>query len=311
MKKAKWLVTGGAGFIGSHLSAELRRRGQFVRVIDNFITGNRNNLKFANPNQFVQGDIRNPAAVRRAMKGIDYVLAQAALRSVPRSLEDPLASNDVNVGGTLNLLLEAFKAKVKRFVSASSSSVYGDGKVFPQHEGLPTPAISPYAVTKVTGEYYSRMFTKTYGLETVCLRYFNVFGPRQDPKSKYAAVVPKFILAALKDETLEVHGDGKQSRDFCYIDNVVQANILSATHKNGAGKSYNVAVGETHSLLDIIDVVEDVLGKKVKKKFLPSRKGDVRKTYASIAAISRDLGYKPRWNFQSGLRETIRYFASL
>lgn len=305
-----WLVTGGAGFIGSHVSARLRERGEFVTVLDNLETGTRDNLRFARPNRFVRGDIRNPAAVRRALSGVSIVAHQAALRSVPRSLDDPLSSNDVNVRGTLTLLLESSRARVKRFVSASSSSVYGNGRVFPQKETLPVAPISPYAVTKAAGEEYCRMFWRTYGLETVSLRYFNVFGPRQDPKSKYAAVIPKFILAALRDEPLEIHGDGRQSRDFTYVDNVVRANFLAGTRPLKEPKAYNVAVAESHSLLDIVAVIEDVLGKKVKKRFTPPRRGDVRRTFASIAAIRRDLGYRPAWSFDAGLRETIAYFRS-
>jgi nucleoside-diphosphate-sugar epimerase len=307
----RWLITGGAGFIGSHLAAHLRKRGEHVVVLDNFVTGTRDNLRYARPNRLVRGDIRNPAAARRALKGIDYVLHQAALRSVPRSLEDPSASNDVNVSGTLNLLLEAVRARVKRFVYASSSSVYGDGKTFPQKETqLPQP-LSPYAVSKLAAEYYCGMFSKTYGLATVSLRYFNVFGPRQDPASKYAAVIPKFILAAINDEEVEIHGDGEQSRDFTYIDNVIQANVLAATRRVDAPKVYNVAVEETHSVLDILRGVEKSFGKKLRRRFAPSRRGDVRMTYGAIRAIRRDLGYRPHFDFQKGLQKTIDYFRGL
>jgi UDP-glucose 4-epimerase len=304
----KWLVTGGAGFIGSHVAADLRKRGERVVVLDNLETGTRENLRFAAPDAFVRGDIRDAVVVRRAMRGVTHVLHQAALRSVPRSLADPLSTDSVNVGGTLNLLLAASRAGVKRFVSASSSSVYGDGRVFPQRESFPTAPISPYAVSKVAGEYYCAMFAKTYGLPTVSLRYFNVFGPRQDPKSRYAVVVPKFILAALRGGVLEVHDDGRQSRDFTYIDNVVQANRLAALRPLKGPAVYNVAVGATHSVLDIVRVIEKTLGVTTRRRHAPRRRGDVRKTYASIDAIQRDLGYRPSEDFESGLRKTIAYF---
>ncbi|HOW28638.1 MAG TPA: SDR family oxidoreductase [Elusimicrobiota bacterium] len=306
---SRWLVTGGAGFIGSHIVEQLLQKKQYVRVLDNFCTGSRDFIKSVRGKiDFIEGDIRNPKTAQKAVKGIHYVLHQAALRSVPRSLEDPLSSNEVNVSGTLNMLLAASNAGVKRFVAASSSSVYGDLKKWPQKECYPQSPISPYAVSKAAGEIYCRMFYKTYGLQTVSLRYFNVFGPRQNPKSKYAAVIPLFILAALKDKSCDVHGDGKQSRDFTYVDNVVQANILSATRGPGAGNVYNVAVGECHSLLDILRITEDYLGCKIRKNFTPARKGDVRKTHASILAIKKDVGYAPRWDFQRGMIETIKYF---
>lgn len=306
---ALWLVTGGAGFIGSHIVEELVRRGEKVRVFDNFSTGKIENISdLKSKIEIIKGDVREIKDLQKALKGVDYVLHQAAMRSVPKSVDDPRGANDNNITGTLNLLMMAKKVGVKKVVYASSSSVYGDCKVFPQKEDfLPSP-ISPYAVSKLTGEYYCTMYWKTFGLPTVSLRYFNVFGPKQPPESQYSAVIPKFIEKALKGEELEVHWDGRQSRDFTYVANVVKANLMAALSPKSTGKVYNVACGSTVSLLEIIRIIENVLGIKINKKFMPKRAGDVRKTWADISLIKRDLGYKPDVSFTEGLEITIRWF---
>jgi len=242
------------------------------------------------------------------MKGVGFVFHEAALRSVPRSIDDPGSTNDVNITGTLNLLIAAKDNKVKRFIYASSSSVYGDTRELPKKESQKPQPISPYAVSKLTGEYYCQVFSKTFGLETVSLRYFNVFGPRQDPESKYAVVVPIFIYCGLKNKPFEVHSDGKQSRDFTYIDNVVSANILSMTAKNISGKVFNVACNDKHSILEIAYNVGKVL--KIKPRFIfgPKRAGDVRHTLADITLAKKFLGYKLLVNFKDGMKKTVEYF---
>jgi len=309
MAKKLWLVTGGAGFIGSNIAEELVRKGEKVRVLDNFSTGKKEHMQsFAHKVQIIKGDIRNPADVRKSMSGVTYVSHQAALRSVPKSVDNPIDSNDVNITGTLNVLVAARDAKVKRLVYASSSSLYGDGKVFPQHEELLPSPVSPYAASKLAGEYYCRLFTKTFGLETVSLRYFNVFGPRQDPESQYSAVIPKFMELAKADKPLQVHWDGKQERDFTFVANVVQANLKAATASGVAGRYYNIANGKTHSLLDLVGIIEEILGHKVKRIHSPMRAGDVRKTWANITKAKKELKYKPEYGFRDGLYATWKYF---
>ncbi|MBI4514442.1 MAG: SDR family oxidoreductase [Deltaproteobacteria bacterium] len=301
-----YLVTGGAGFIGASLAEALVARGERVRIFDDFSTGLRENLAaIADRVEVIVGDLRDLAAVRRAMAGVQYVSHQAALRSVPRSVDDPLSSDAVNTHGTLHVLMAAREAKVRRVVYASSSSVYGDSEVLPKAEDQPTMPISPYAVSKLAGEQYCRVFTRLYGLETVGLRYFNVFGPKQSPESKYAAVVPLFIRAALRDEPLEVHGDGEQSRDFTYIDNVVQANLLSFTAPKAAGEAFNIACNERHSVIEIARTVERLLGHQLKINHTPTRAGDVRHTLASIEKAQRLLGYQPTVGFEAGMHQTI------
>lgn len=306
---ALWLITGGAGFIGSHIVEELVKRGERVRVIDNFSTGKIDNLSdVIKKIELIKGDIREISDVRKAVKGVDYILHQAAMRSVPKSVDDPRGANDNNITGTLNILMASKDEGVKKLVYASSSSVYGDCKIFPQKEDfLPSP-ISPYAVSKLAGEYYCVMYYKTFGLPTTSLRYFNVFGPKQPPESQYSAVIPKFIENALKGKPLEVHWDGKQSRDFTYVKNVVKANIMAALSKKSDGKVYNVACGSTVSLLDIIKIIEKFLGKKVEKVFTPKRPGDVRKTWADISKIKKDLKYRVDIEFEEGLIRTIEWF---
>ncbi|HAX61806.1 MAG TPA: LPS biosynthesis protein WbpP [Elusimicrobia bacterium] len=308
-KKDLVLVTGGAGFIGSSIADELLKRNYRVRIIDNFCTGRIENIKhILGKIELVKGDIRDEKLVGRIMRGVGFVFHEAALRSVPRSIDDPGSTNDVNITGTLNLLIAAKNAKVKRFIYASSSSVYGDTKELPKKELQKPQPISPYAVSKLTGEYYCQVFSKTYGLETVSLRYFNVFGPRQDPESKYAVVVPIFIYCGLKNKPFEVHSDGKQSRDFTYIDNVVNANILAMTAKNVSGKILNVACNDKHSILEIAYNVGKVLGIKPKFIFGPKRAGDVRHTLADITLAKKFLGYKPLVNFEDGMKKTVEYF---
>jgi nucleoside-diphosphate-sugar epimerase len=303
------LVTGGAGFIGSHIVARLLTQGEKVRILDDFSTGKWSNLEgFRNDVEVVEGDLRDPAALARAVRGCDVVYQQAALRSVPRSIDDPRANNDVNVTGILNLLIAAKEAGVRRVVYASSSSVYGDDPTLPKVEDQTPRPISPYAATKIMGEYYCRIYSQLYGLETTSLRYFNVFGPRQDPESRYAAVVPRFITAALADEPLEIHGDGLQSRDFTYIDNVVAANLLAGEAPGAVGEAFNIACGARFSLLDTVEAIEKGLGHKVKRQHVESRAGDVKHTLADIGKARRLLGYEPKVAFAEGMARTVAWF---
>jgi len=306
-----WLVTGGAGFIGSHIVDELIKRGEKVRVLDNFSTGKMDNLYYVKDKiEIIKGDIRDFKIVKKAVKDVNYVIHQAAMRSVPKSVDDPKSANDNNITGTLNLLIASKEEKVKKFVYASSSSVYGECKKFPQKETFIPLPISPYAVSKLAGEYYCVMFTKTYGLATVSLRYFNVFGPRQPAESMYSVVIPKFIELALSKKPLEIHWDGKQSRDFTYVTNVVDANIKAALSNKVDGKVYNVACGSSISLLEIVKLLEKFLGYKLEKKFMPKRVGDVRKTYADISMIKKDLKWTPMIGFEEGLLKTLEWFKS-
>ncbi|MGH7311511.1 MAG: SDR family oxidoreductase, partial [Candidatus Rokuibacteriota bacterium] len=291
------LVTGGAGFIGSHLVERLLGDGHAVRVLDNFSTGSRANLPFADRYgaalTVIEGDIRDVPTVARALAGVGVVYHQAAMRSVPRSVEDPLGANEHNVTGTLNVLQAARQASVRRVVYASSSSVYGDRPDLPKREDHPPAPISPYAVSKTAGEQYATVWSRLYGVETVGLRYFNVFGPRQDPASEYAAVIPRFILWALRGEPLQVHGDGAQSRDFTYVDNVVEANVLAGRVDGVGGEVFNVGCGARISLLDIVARLEGLLGRRFERQHTPARPGDVRHTLADIDKAKRLLGYSP------------------
>ena len=306
------LVTGGAGFIGSHLVERLLAGGARVRVFDNFSTGTRANLpfaaKFRRQLEVIRGDIRNRAALARAARGVRVIFHQAAMRSVPRSVKDPLGANENNVTGTLNVLEAARRGRVPRVVYASSSSVYGARPELPKREEQPPAPISPYAVSKVAGEQYAAVWTRLYGVETVGLRYFNVFGPRQDPKSEYAAVIPRFILWGLKGRPLEVHGDGTQSRDFTYIDNVVEANLLAARAPEAAGEVFNVGCGDRVSLLEIIAKLEAILGRRLPREHTPPRAGDVPHTLADVGKAKRLLGYTPLVDFDAGFRRTVEYF---
>ena len=309
------LVTGGAGFIGSHVAERLLKDGARVRVLDNFSTGRRENLAFAQSAgdalEVIDGDLRDLATVERAVRGADVIYHQAAMRSVPRSVDDPLGANENNVTGTLHVLEAARRHGVKRVVFASSSSVYGENPELPKREDQAPAPISPYAVSKAATEHYARVWTRLYGLETVGLRYFNVFGPRQDPKSEYAAVIPRFILWALRGEALEVHGDGQQSRDFTYIDNVVEANILAGQAADANGEAFNVGCGDRISLLEVIAMLESVLGRKVERRHAPTRGGDVMHTLADVAKAKRLMGYAPLVGFAEGFRRTVEHFRSV
>jgi nucleoside-diphosphate-sugar epimerase len=303
------VVTGGAGFIGSHLVEGLLARGHRVRVLDDFSSGRREFLPVHPELEVVAGDVRDPDALVRTMAGAEVVFHQAALRSVPRSVEDPFAYHDVNVTGTMRLLLAARETKVRRVVFASSSSVYGDQPVLPLREDLRPQPISPYGASKLIGEHYCANFSRHYGLETVSLRYFNVFGPRQDPASEYAAVVARFIQAARRGEPLEVHGDGQQTRDFTYVGNVVDANLAAARAEGVAGEVFNIACGERLSVLDIARHLGQVLGRTLAVRHTPARRGDVRDTLADITCARERLGYVPAVGFQEGLRRTVAAFS--
>ncbi|MFH1857771.1 MAG: SDR family oxidoreductase [Candidatus Omnitrophota bacterium] len=307
-----YLVTGGAGFIGSNIVRELVRQNESVRVVDNFCEGRRENLLgLLDKIELIEADIRDEVAMAKAVRGVDYVLHQAALRSVPRSFQNPLETHDVNVTGTLKLLLACVEQKVKRLVFASSSSVYGDTDHFPESENLPSKPISPYAASKAAGEHYCNLFSQSYGLEAVSLRYFNVFGPYQDPASEYAAVIPKFILKVLRSESPTIYGDGLQSRDFTYIDNVVEANLRAALQGGISGEVFNVACGKAHSVLDILDIINRVLKEDVPPKHDPPRVGDVRRSLADISKAKKRLGYQAVVPFEEGLARTVAWFRSL
>jgi UDP-N-acetylglucosamine/UDP-N-acetyl-alpha-D-glucosaminouronate 4-epimerase len=310
-KMSNVLVTGGAGFIGSHLTEALLREGHRVRVLDDFSTGKRENLLFDKeyPSlEIVEGDIRHLAICQKAMKGIEYVFHQAALPSVQRSVEDPLGSNAVNGGGTLNVLFAAREEKAKRVIYASSSSIYGDTPTLPKHEEMPSKPLSPYALQKHIGEHYCRLFYELYGQETVSLRYFNIFGPRQDPNSVYSAVIPKFIDAFLQGSPPIVFGDGEQSRDFTYIENVVQANLLAMSARHLRGEAINIACGERTSLNQLVNALRKILGSKVSPIYEEPRKGDVRHSLADIRKGKEILNYEPKVGLELGLRKTVEFF---
>jgi UDP-glucose 4-epimerase len=305
-----YLITGGAGFIGANLAEALVRDGERVRVFDDLSSGSLDNLtRIRDRIEIVEGDLRDYGAVQRAMQGVTYVSHQAALRSVERSVDDPLSSDEVNVHGTLHVLMAARDTPgVRRVVYASSSSVYGDNPALPKVEDHTPAPVSPYAVSKLAAEHYCRVFTKLYGVETVSLRYFNVFGPKQSPESRYAAVIPLFMRAALAGEPVEIHGDGEQSRDFTYIDNVVLANRLSLTTPGVGGEVFNVACNERHSLLDIVAGLERLLGREIRRRHVAPRRGDVRHTQASIERITDKLDFRPCVGFDEGLRRTLEWF---
>lgn len=312
----KYLVTGGAGFIGSNLTRALLASGQRVRVLDNFLTGKRENLAgltgaHGDAFELVEGDLRDPGVVRKAAAGVEYVLHQGALPSVPRSVADPVLTNEINVAGTVNLLLAARDAGVRRVVFAASSSAYGDTPQLPKRESMTPNPKSPYAAQKLAGEHYLRIFYEIYGLETVSLRYFNVFGPRQDPGSTYAAVIPRFITSVLRGVPPTIYGDGLQTRDFTFIDNVIQANLAAcAAPKAACGKVVNIACGERVSLLDILELVYGLAGKRVPPKFEPARQGDVRDSLADISLAKDLIGYDPKVPFATGLGQTFDWFKS-
>ncbi len=308
----KYLVTGGAGFIGSNIAIEILKRGDSVRIIDNFATGRKVNIEpILDRVELVDGDIRDFWTVSEAVEGIDYVLHQAALPSVPRSVKNPLTSNAVNINGTLNILEASRQAGVKRVVFACSSSIYGESEVLPKVETMPPSPLSPYAITKLAGEEYCKAYYRLFGLETVSLRYFNIFGPRQDPNSHYSAVIPLFIKAVLKDQQPVVYGDGEQSRDFTYIANAVAANLKACTSPEAPGKCYNVACGKRFTLNQIMKMLGEIVGKKVTAKYVDARSGDIKHSLADIEAAKTDLGYSPDFDFKSGLDETFKWFTKV
>jgi len=310
-KPSRILVTGGAGFIGSNLTEALLKRGHWVRVLDNFSTGKRENLVFDSESpslEIVGGDIRDFVLCQKAMKGMEYVFHQAALASVPQSVEDPLTANAVNVEGTLNVLLAAKSEKVRRFIYASSCAVYGDDPILPKREDMVPVPLSPYALQKYIGERYGRLFSQLYGLETVALRYFNIFGPKQDPNSIYSAVIPRFIDALTDERSPIVFGDGEQSRDFVYIDNVVQANLLAMFAKQLYGEVINIGCGKKTSLNRLLDVLKEILGSKVSAIYQEARKGDIRESLADIQKGKEILNYKPQVGIEAGLKMTVDYF---
>ena len=307
----KYLVTGGAGFIGSNIVEDLVRRGEHVRVLDNFSTGKRENLlSFHEKIEMIEGDIRSYHIVRDAVDGIDVILHQAALPSVPRSIGDPITTNEVNVGGTLNILDAAKDAKVKRVVFASSSSIYGDTPELPKHEGISPNPLSPYAVSKLAGEKYCSVFSRVYGLETVALRYFNVFGPRQDPSSQYSAVIPRFITAIFNNERPVIYGDGEQSRDFTFIANVIEANILAATKENVSGIVVNCACHGRITLNELVQKINKVFGKNISPIYKDERPGDIKHSFASIDLIFEKLKYTPIIPFDEGLHITSKWYTN-
>ncbi len=304
-----YLVTGGAGFIGSHIVEKLVGMGEKVRVLDNFSSGRIENLRgLMDKIDLVLGDLLEQTVVRKAMEGVEVVFHEAALRSVPFSVKNPALVNRVNVEGTVNILVAARDAGVRRVVYASSSSVYGNTTVLPKSEHqLPSP-VSPYAVSKLSGEYYLKVFAELYGLETVSLRYFNVFGTRQDPTSQYASVIPRFIHWAYRGNPLEVHGDGLQSRDFTYIDNVVSANLQAAHSWKGIGSVFNVGQGKAYTLLDLVDLLQEILGRDLHLLHTSERPGDVRHTLADISEAEYCLDYQPQVSFEEGIARTAKYF---
>lgn len=302
----KWLVTGGAGFIGSHLVRALLARGEQVRVVDSLVTGLRENVPAEA--EFLHADLASDGVARQAVAGCEYVLHQAALPSVPRSVKDPATSHRNNVDGTLNLLLAARDAGCRRVVYAASSSAYGDTPTLPKHEAMPSNPLSPYALQKFIGEQYCQLFTRLYGLETVSIRYFNVFGPRQHPSSPYSGVISLFIKAALEGRAPTIHGDGRQTRDFTYIDNVVDGVLRAAVAPEAPGQVINVATGGRVSLLDVWDALRDITGVTTTPTFGPPRDGDVRDSQADIGKAERVLGYRPSVSFEDGLARTVEWF---
>lgn len=306
---ATFLVTGGAGFIGSNITRALLDAGDTVRVLDNFATGRRDNLSGIEESvALFEEDIRDLEAIRPAFEGADYVLHQAALPSVPRSVKDPVSTTEANVNGTLNVLIAARDAGVKRVVMASSSSVYGSNPELPKHEGMRPLPISPYAASKLADEAYAASFTHVYGLETVCLRYFNVFGPRQDPTSQYAAVIPLFVTLLLRGERPTIFGDGEQSRDFTYVANVIQANIRAATSPGGSGQAFNIACGSRISLNELLAHLNDIIGTNIEPIYTEARAGDVKHSLADISAAREAFGYDPQVSTREGLEHVVEWY---
>jgi nucleoside-diphosphate-sugar epimerase len=305
-KKASYLVTGGAGFIGSNIVSALVKEGCRIRVLDNLSTGHIENIsEHIHDIDFIQGDIRDLETVRQAMKGIDYVLHEAALPSVPRSVADPVASVENNINGTLNVLVAARDAGIKRLTYASSSSVYGDTEVLPKTEDLAPKPLSPYATAKLAGEHLCGNFYRLFGLETVALRYFNVFGPRQDPTSQYAAVIPIFMSILSRNESPQVYGDGEQTRDFTYVQNVVSANLLACVAPNAPGEVMNIACGERISLNQLLSTVNKILETNIQPTYVAPRPGDVKDSLADISKARSILGYRPSMEVREGLQKLV------
>ena len=308
MSKRAYLVTGGAGFIGSHIAERLVRDGHTVRVLDDFSSGKESNLdSFRKDLEIIKGDIRDADVVKRATRGVEIVFHEAALGSVPRSVVDPLTTHEVNMTGTLNVFLAARDAGVKRVVYASSSSVYGETPVLPKREDMIPQPLSPYALSKLVGEHYSSVFKQIYGFEIVSLRYFNIFGPRQDPESQYAAVLPRFVTALLGGKAPVVYGDGLQS-DFTYVENVVNANLLASEADGIAGRAFNVACGGRYTLLDLLARLKSILGTGIEPIHEAARAGDVRDSQASIEAAERGFGYRVSVDFDEGVRRTVEWY---
>ncbi len=306
---AHYLVTGGAGFIGSHLCEELVRRGHTVRVADSLITGKRSNLDHVPGVEFLEGDLADLPFAVRAVQGVDYVLHQAAIPSVPRSVKDPITSNRANVDATLNVLVAARDAGVKRLVFAGSSSAYGNTPTLPKHEDMPSNPLSPYALQKVVGEQYLQLFTRLYGLETVSIRYFNVFGPRQDPSSPYSGVISVFATALLEGRSPKIYGDGEQTRDFTYVANVVDGVLRACEAPGASGEVINVATGGRISLNDLYRKMRDIAGGTTEPTHVEPRPGDVRDSQADISKAKRLLGYEPIVSFEEGLSRTIAWYS--
>lgn len=305
----RFLVTGGAGFIGSNLCRALVVEGCFVRVVDNLITGQRRNLEgLWDRIEFVEADMGDPDVARAAMQDIDVVLHQGAVPSVPRSVDNPAETHVHCVDATFQLLLAARDRKVRRFVYAASSSAYGDSETLPKVETMAPNPRSPYAVAKLTGEYYAQVFAEVFGLETISLRYFNVFGPYQDPTSQYAAAIPAFVTAILQDRPPTVYGDGEQSRDFTYVDNVVRANLLAARAKRTQGQVVNIACGEKVTVNAIIRLINEIVGKDVAPTYAPARPGDVKHSLADITRARQTIGYEPVMDFREGLTRAIDWY---
>jgi len=304
-----YLITGGAGFIGSNIAIELIKENHSVRILDNLATARLENLDGYHDNiEFVSGDLRDLSIVRKAVEGVEYILHQGALPSVARSIENPIASNETNITGTLNVLVAAKDAGVKRVVYASSSSVYGNTLKLPKREDMPANPISPYAISKYTGEQYCKVFMLIYGLETVALRYFNVFGPRQNPASQYAAVIPIFINAVLNGKPITIHGDGEQTRDFTYVENVIQANLLACHIEDIAGKIFNIACGQRISINQLSQTIKTLMGAPNHPViYTGARPGDVKHSLADISKAKSILGYEPKVKLEEGIEKTLVY----
>ncbi|MDQ0300701.1 UDP-glucose 4-epimerase [Salibacterium salarium] len=306
---ARYLVTGGAGFIGSHIVKALIEKGEQVRVLDNLKTGKEENISaYVHDIEWIEGDFTDLTVLKKALKGVDTVFHQGAIPSVPKSINEPMDTNHANVTGTVQLLQAAVEEKVSRVIYAASSSAYGDSEVLPKREDMLGKPMSPYAVSKYAGEHYCKAFHEIHGLETLSLRYFNVFGPKQDPYSEYSAVIPKFIHSVLRDQSPTIYGDGTQSRDFTYIDNVVSANILAAEAAHLSGEVINIGSGEQIDLNQLVSKINKKLGKEIKPTYAAERVGDVKHSLADITRAEKLIGYRPNVSFTKGLDQTIEWF---